>query len=153
MGYSYTVNWRTGRRLLDCDVCGKGEGKTRRRRCPHGWCVSAAICADCWADPAVRQRERAYHEPHCREGAAEVERTSRMRDYLLARGTYVRVSAISAGADGVRVTFRNRDGDEVHAIMSDEKYRSVPLNHPATLPDYGLDFNDYRTTSTALTSA
>jgi hypothetical protein len=45
MGFSYSVNPRTGRQLLCCDYC--GSTGARKHRCPYGYCPSTAMCPSC----------------------------------------------------------------------------------------------------------
>ena len=59
MGYGYGRNPQTGKLVLACDHCGKAEGKTRKRTCPHRvrsafggslpYCPAPALCPPCYA--------------------------------------------------------------------------------------------------------
>lgn len=46
MGFSYSINPRTGRQSLACDFCGTSGG-VRKIRCPYGYCQAWATCPAC----------------------------------------------------------------------------------------------------------
>ena len=142
MGFVYEVGTsRSGRRtrVLCCDVCDHAGG-VRRVACRYGYCQSAALCASCRRDPAVRARLEAYCEENCREASAVFAALERRRVELLEAGEFVRVSALGCiGVDKVAVTFQNRVGAEAFAEMTRAEYAAGPLGVPATPADFGRD--------------
>lgn len=65
----------------------------------------------------------------------QIEKEDRHRA-LLSSGAHLRSSAISEDDGRVRVTFRNKDGNERSYYMSSETYRAIGLSEDATPDDY-----------------
>jgi len=131
MGYLYSFDGK-----LSCDSCGAAEGKTRKRRCPHGWCQAAAICAQCWSDTVKRARFKASHvENDCKGKSAEFHTREARREELEVAGTHVRCAAYDVGELGVHVLFCAK-ADVVGRYMPKEAYRAIPLGQIATIADY-----------------
>ncbi len=131
MGYIY--EHRTNR--LCCDCCGQAGG-VRKRRCPHGYCPAAALCAKCLKLVKGDGRWNAAHV-NCKAGHdAFVAREKKHHD-LLNSGYYVRCSATGVG-DRVHVLFENKNGDTIGKFVSHETYDQIPLGEPVTPDDYAL---------------
>ena len=128
MGYSYTSSG-----LLCCDNCG-ASGGVRKRRCPFGYCPSAALCADCNRRyPQIRALHRASG---CEKAHLEFEQRERYVRHLLAQGEVVRCSALGVGDGRVHVLFRRADGSTEGRFMAQETYRAVRIMEPATPADF-----------------
>lgn len=130
MGYSYD-----GRGRLCCDNCGESGG-VRKARCPFGWCSPAALCPDCRA----KFKDRLTKETHRAQGCEEKANWSRLSDVekvvMLGQGKYLRTSALNHDGRGVKVIFRNKDGDRQAYLMSRRTYRAVPLMVNVTPDDF-----------------
>jgi len=127
MGFSYS------RGQLCCDGCPTGKG--RKRRCPSGYCPSAALCAACFAKEKASGKWVAYHAK-CAERSAEFKALEARTSALLAAGELVRCSALSADGDKVYVLFRNATGSTTGFYVDTATYRAIPLGVPATPADY-----------------
>ncbi len=46
MGFSYGLNYKTGKYQLACDFCGN-IGGVRKIKCPYGYCQPYAVCLEC----------------------------------------------------------------------------------------------------------
>lgn len=130
MGYSY--DWR-GR--LCCDHCGESGG-VRKIKCPFGWCPPAALCPDC----RVKHKDRLTKAHHRARGCEERANWSRLRDveemFILGQGKFIRKSALNHDGRGVKVIFRNKDGDRQAFFMSRRTYRAIPIMVNATPDDF-----------------
>lgn len=71
MGYSYTINYRTGKEVLCCDVCGDGDGTASKVKCPYGYCPAVAACRGCRA--AKKHLHTPEQRAHCKASAAEFD--------------------------------------------------------------------------------
>lgn len=130
MGYSYEINYRTGRRLLCCDSCGAADGTVERKRCPHGYCPPITMCKGCRTDPVKRAELKAYHvTAGCKELAAAFDASEAAKKAALDSGEFVLCSAINSG-DGVKATFRDKVGKTVDLMMSKAAYDARPLDVP-----------------------
>lgn len=69
MGYSYAINHKTGRQCLACDVCGRAEGTTKKRRCPHNYCQATALCDS----ETCKQKWKQHDHATCKKAMEQIE--------------------------------------------------------------------------------
>lgn len=134
MGYSYTRNWRTGKLVLCCDVCGKGIGTTKKYdTCPYHCCPKVALCHECKkAHPEYFTKEK---HKDCKEFMEWHTANANTEKQLLSEGKFVRCSAL--GVNGrVHVLFRNMQDEIIGYYMEKETYNSIPLMTPTTPEHY-----------------
>jgi hypothetical protein len=122
MGYCYE-----GRKLC-CDVCGVAGG-VRKRKCQYGYCTPPAVCKGCW--PTARPRIRSVCDDSCAPAAKKLAESRRRERELLARGEFLRCSAVGRD-ETVEVWFRNAKGERRVFSMGRGTYRAIPLTRPAT---------------------
>lgn len=133
MGYSFDQRGR-----LACDVCGQAEGKTRKRKCPHGYCPAVAACPGCFKTIKADGRWTKAHAT-CAASAAEYDAREAKQAAVLNAGGFVRRSAMGFSGDTgelVRVIFSNKDRQEVGFNMAPETYRAFPLLEVLTPDDF-----------------
>lgn len=128
MGFCYDSRGR-----LCCDKCGKAPA--RKKACPAGWCQATALCPECKAAPGFGELWKSWHTS-CPARSAEFAAKQAHERELLEGGAFVRCSALTAGAYGVHVLFRNNAGKVRGFYMAAAVYDALPLGEAHTPDDY-----------------
>ena len=128
MGYSYSMSG-----TLCCDGCPASTG-VRKRKCPHGYCQSPAMCSSCYATKKGKLAE--YHAKQCAPAAAKYAAREAHKKALLEAGAALRCSAYGTGKDLVHVLFSKLDGSTVGYYMTAETYDAATPLEPMTPEDY-----------------
>ena len=135
MGYCYG-RAPSGRYALACDNCG-AVGGVRKRKCPHGYCPSAALCAGCSKSVKASGKWTTMHAC-CEAAHAAFVAKEKAGAALLAAGKLLRCSALNVSRDGskVHVLFKDKDGAYTGYYVTKETYDAIPLGTHATPEDY-----------------
>lgn len=121
MGFCYEVTG--GKRILCCDRCGHAGG-CRKVPCKFGYCQANALCAACRAEPGLLASIRAHCTEHCKPAAEEYAAEQARIAAVQSTGAFTFCAALNEG-DGVRLTFRNQDGETREAVVEREVYERV----------------------------
>lgn len=130
MGFCYE-----GRKLC-CDGCGVAGG-VRKRKCPHGYCPSSALCAGCLKAVKASGKWKLAHST-CEAGHAAYVAKEKAGAELLAAGRLLRCAALNVAKDGskVHVLFKDKDGNHTGFYMAKTTYDAFSLGAHVTPGDY-----------------
>ncbi len=72
MSYSMTINRRTGRSVLCCDVC--GGYPAIKKPCPSNWCQAIALCGTCRKSADIKHKWAHVWHSTCTASSARFRR-------------------------------------------------------------------------------
>jgi len=133
MGFVYTINPITNRRVLCCDKCDNYPAV--KHKCPFNYCQDYALCSKCWNEVKINWKET-HLKAGCKEGHEDFIRRKNKEKELLEKGLFIRKWALGEKENMVRVGFKNKEGIEKVFLMNEETYHQFKTLEITTIEDY-----------------